>query len=50
MRQGDEADLINFDFNLHGEVCVQLANKYGAEFRLSREAGKKEATVRRPWR
>ena len=50
VRTGKEADLINFNFTLHGEFCVQLANRYRVEFRLSREPGIMQATIRNTWR
>jgi hypothetical protein len=48
VRQGREADLVNFDYNLHGQFCEFLADKYHLEFRLSRDPALKEAHLRGP--
>lgn len=47
IREGGDANLTNFDFNLHGEFCLRLANEYGLEFGVSRAAGEKMARLRK---
>lgn len=48
VRRGREADLTNFDYDLHGQFCEYLADKYHLEFRLSRDPALKEAHLRGP--
>jgi hypothetical protein len=50
IQQGREADLINFAYDLHGQFCHFLSDKYHLEFRLSRDSALKEAHLRGPWR
>jgi hypothetical protein len=48
VRNGGEADLINFNLGVDTVFCVTLAECYDVEFRPSRTPGVPEATIRRP--
>ena len=39
LKSGGEADLINFHFYLDRDYCIELARRFGGEFRLSRDPG-----------
>lgn len=46
IRQGSEADLINFNFAEHGEHCAALARRFQIEFRPARDPSERIATFR----
>jgi hypothetical protein len=47
VRNGGEADLINFNLGVDTVFCVTLAECYEIEFRPSRVPGVPEATIRK---
>ena len=45
--QGAEVDLINFDYELHGESCELIAQAFTMEFQMDRIPEAKSAHFRR---
>jgi hypothetical protein len=50
LEAGVEVDLIHFNFSLDGRVCIELAKRFGVEFRPSRNPDANEAQFRLPSR
>ena len=44
---GADVDLVNFEYELHGESCELIAQAFGTEFQLHRVALTKAAHFRR---
>jgi hypothetical protein len=44
---GSEVDLINFEYELHGQSCELIAQAFGPEFQLDRVPTAKAAHFRR---